>query len=112
MRFPPRAARPWKLSWYVATRLPDNPYFSVISSAWWQLEHARARLALAETGLRAADETFALVEAQQREGSATVSRFLEVEADRTQARATRAQARLGLIGEQAALASALGRWSR
>ena len=83
-----------------------------VESAWWQLEHARARLALAETGLRAADETFALVEAQQREGSATVSRFLEVEADRTQARATRAQARLGLIGEQAALASALGRWSR
>jgi outer membrane protein len=83
-----------------------------VESAWWQLEHARARLVLAETGLRAADETFALVEAQQREGSATVSRFLEVEADRTQARATRAQARLGLIGQQAALASALGRWSR
>jgi outer membrane protein TolC len=83
-----------------------------VEMAWWQLEHARARLALSDVALRAADETFALVEAQQRVGSATVSRFLEVEADRAQARATRAQARLGWIGTQAALASALGRWSR
>lgn len=82
-----------------------------VESAWWQLEHAQTRLALAEAGLRAAEETFTLVEAEQRAGSATVSRFLEAEADRATARATRAQARLGLIGSQAVLVTALGRWS-
>ncbi len=92
-------------------RAQEESVLQEVENAWWQLEHAHSRLALAEARLRAADETFTLVEAQLSEGSATVSRFLEAESDRASARATRAQARLGLIGSQAVLVTALGRWS-
>ncbi len=83
-----------------------------VESGWAELEHARTRRTLAETALAAAEETFTLVEAQYREGSATISRLLEVEADRAQSRAARSRAGLGVVRAESRLAAALGRWSR
>lgn len=83
-----------------------------VELAWLALEHARSLRALAEQGLAAAEETHALVEAQYREGGATISRFLEVEADRAAARSSLARARLGVVRAATRLSAALGRWSR
>jgi outer membrane protein TolC len=79
-----------------------------VEQAWLAREEARARLAVAERAVAAADESLALVAAQFRGGSANVTRFLDAEAAQTQAKTSLIQAQLDLDRANAQAARALG----
>ena len=80
-----------------------------VEASWLRLEEARARLDVASQAVGASEETLQLVEQQFRGGSATVTRYLEAEAARTQARTALIRARLDLDRTQVDLARAVGR---
>jgi len=80
-----------------------------VETAWLRQEEARARLDVATQAVGASEETLDLVQKQFRGGSATVTRYLEAEAARTQARTALIRARLDLDRTQVDLARAMGR---
>jgi outer membrane protein TolC len=65
-----------------------------VETAYLRLDAARARLEVATRAVTAADETFDLVEKQFQGGAATITRYLEAEAARTQARTSAIRAKL------------------
>jgi outer membrane protein len=83
-----------------------------VDQAWLAREEARARLEVTERAVAAADESLGLVSEQFRGGSANVTRFLEAEAARAQARTNRIQAQLDLDRANAQAARSLGLLSR
>lgn len=83
-----------------------------VETAYLSLEEARAREAVAVQAVAAADETLELVETQYRAGSATITRFLEAEGDRTRARTDRIRASLDLKRAVVNTRRALGRLGR
>lgn len=80
-----------------------------VESAWLRLEAARSRLEVAARAVAASEEGLALVEEQFRGGAVTVTRYLEAESGRTQAKTSAIRVRLEV--ERAALeaARAMGR---
>lgn len=83
-----------------------------VETSWVRLEEARARRDVARQSIGASEETLALVERQFQGGSATVTRYLEAEAARTQARTAEIRARLDLDRARIDLDRALGRLAR
>ncbi|MFO0980939.1 MAG: TolC family protein [Planctomycetota bacterium] len=80
-----------------------------VELCYLKLEEARARRAVAEQTLAAARESFDLVDTQYRGGSATVTRYLEAEAARTQASTALIRARLDVDRSAVEVARAMGR---
>jgi outer membrane protein TolC len=80
-----------------------------VEMAYLRLEEARARLDVASQAVGASEESLDLVEKQYRGGTATVTRYLEAEAARTQARTARIRAALDVERAQVDAARALGR---
>lgn len=77
-----------------------------------RLEEARARFEVTGQAVGAADETLTLVGTQYQAGSATITRYLEAEEARTQARTRRIGAGLDLNRAVVQLERALGRLER
>ncbi|TAN51728.1 MAG: TolC family protein [Methylococcaceae bacterium] len=82
-----------------------------VRQAHANLREAMARRGMAETAATAAEEALRLVQQQYRGGSATVTRYLEAEADRAQARMRQVTARYEVWVQQANLRKALGYWN-
>jgi len=80
-----------------------------VETAYLRLEEARARLDVAGQAVGASEESLDLVEKQFRGGTATVTRFLEAEAARTQARTARIRAALDVERAEVGASRALGR---
>ncbi|MCK6460047.1 MAG: TolC family protein [Planctomycetes bacterium] len=80
-----------------------------VETAYLRLEESRARLDVASQAVGASEEGLDLVEKQYRGGTATVTRYLEAEAARTQARTARIRAALDVEGAQIDAARSLGR---
>lgn len=74
------------------------------------LSEARQRLDVAEAGLTAAAEALRLVREQYRAGAATVTRYLEAEADRARSEIRTVTARYDTQIAQAYLQQAIGHW--
>lgn len=81
-----------------------------VRKAYLQLQEAMARQKVAETGWTAAEEALRLVHEQYREGAATVTRYLEAEADRAAAETRAIAARYGVQVATANLKKATGFW--
>lgn len=81
-----------------------------VEMAWLRHEAAQARLDVATQAVAAGEETLTLVDAQFRGGGTTVTRFLEAEAARTQARTAVIRARLDLERAAVDALRAMGRW--
>ncbi|HEX5135890.1 MAG TPA: TolC family protein [Planctomycetota bacterium] len=80
-----------------------------VETAYLRLEEARARLDVAAQAVGASEESLDLVEKQFRGGTATVTRFLEAESARTQARTARIRAALDVERARVGASRALGR---
>jgi outer membrane protein TolC len=80
-----------------------------VEEAYLHLEEAEARVAVASQAVGAGEETLDLVDRQFRGGSATVTRYLEAEQARTEARTALIRARLDLERARLDVARALGR---
>jgi len=83
-----------------------------VETAYLSLEEARAREDVAIQAVGAAEETLDLVEKQYGAGSATVTRYLEAESERTRARTDRIRASLDLNRAVVNARRALGRLGR
>ncbi len=83
-----------------------------VESAYVRLDEARARCEVTARAVAAAQESLGLVETQFRGGSVTVTRFLEAESARTEAKTGRIRARLDLERASVDVARALGRLGR
>jgi outer membrane protein TolC len=79
-----------------------------VETAWLRREEARERVTVASQALGASQETLSLVEKQFRSGAATVTRFLEAEAARSQVETSLIRARLDLERSDVELARAVG----
>ncbi|MBI5431332.1 MAG: TolC family protein, partial [Planctomycetes bacterium] len=79
-----------------------------VQQAWLQLDEARARLEVTRTALAASDETLELVAKQFQAGSVVVTRFLEAESARTQAKSAVVRATLDVQRAKLELARARG----
>jgi outer membrane protein len=80
-----------------------------VETAYLMLEEARARLAVAEQAVAAAEETLELVAVRYRGGGETVTRYLEAEADRTRSRTNAIRAQLDADRAAVEVARAVGR---
>lgn len=80
-----------------------------VETAYLRMEEAHARLEVAAQAVGASEESLDLVEKQYRGGTATVTRYLEAEAARTQARTARIRAALDVERARIGAARALGR---
>jgi outer membrane protein TolC len=81
-----------------------------VETAYLRLEEAGAQHDVATRADAASAETLQLVETQFREGSATITRYLEAENARTQAQTAVIRTRLGLERARVNAARALGRF--
>lgn len=81
-----------------------------VRKAYLQLEEALSRKDAAEAGARSAEEALRLVHEQYRGGAATVTRYLEAEADRAQAQTRAIAARYAVEVAEANLKKASGFW--
>lgn len=81
-----------------------------VETAYLRLEEAQAQHEVAVQADAASAETLSLVETQFREGSATITRYLEAENARTQANTGLIRTRLGLDRARVGVARALGRF--
>ncbi len=79
-----------------------------VELAWLRRVEASARVEVAAQALGAGQESLQLVEKQFRSGAATVTRFLEAEAARSEMESSLIRARLDLERSEAELARALG----
>ncbi|MCC6409485.1 MAG: TolC family protein [Planctomycetes bacterium] len=79
-----------------------------VQQAWLQLDEARARLEVTRTALAASEETLDLVAKQFQAGSVVVTRFLEAESARTQAKSAVVRATLDVERAKLELARARG----
>ena len=84
---------------------------SDVETAWLRLEEARARVGVASQAVAASEESLGLVETQWKGGSVTVTRFLEAESARLNARTADVSARLALDRANVDLSRALGRFA-
>jgi len=82
-----------------------------VETAYLRLEEARARVEVASQAVAAGDESLSLVETQFRGGSVTVTRFLEAEGARLNARTADVSARLALERAFVDVSRALGRFA-
>ncbi|GIW44725.1 MAG: hypothetical protein KatS3mg077_2007 [Candidatus Binatia bacterium] len=73
-------------------------------------EEARERVKVSEAAVRSAEEALRLVDQQYRAGAVIVTRYLEAEAARTEARSQAVAARYDFHRSVAALRKAIGRW--
>jgi outer membrane protein TolC len=80
-----------------------------VEIAYLRLEEAGARHDVAAQAVGASEESLDLVEKQYRAGTATVTRYLEAEAARTQARTTKIRAALDVDRARVEAARAVGR---
>jgi outer membrane protein TolC len=81
-----------------------------VRTAWLAREEAAERVRVAEAALVAADEALRLVTEQYGAGTVTVTRYLEAEVARTDARSRAVAARFDARRADAALARAIGFW--
>ncbi|MDD2767829.1 MAG: TolC family protein [Methylococcus sp.] len=81
-----------------------------VRKAYLQLNEALSRQDTAESGAKSAEEALRLVHEQYREGAATVTRYLEAEADRAQAQTRAIAARYAVEVAAANLKKASGFW--
>ena len=79
-----------------------------VEMAWLRREEARARVDVAAQALGASQESLVLVEKQFRSGSATVTRYLEAEAARSQVESSLIRAHLDIERSDVELARAVG----
>ncbi len=79
-----------------------------VEAAYLRLEDAGARLEVANKAVAFAEESLRLVQAQFEGGNATITRFLEAEAMRTQALIRQAQANYALLSASVDLSRAMG----
>lgn len=84
---------------------------SEVETAYLRLEEARARVDVTSTAVAASEESLALVETQFKGGAVTVTRFLEAEGARLNARTADVGARLALERALVDVSHALGRFS-
>lgn len=89
------------------TRVSLEHEVRVAFSNW---EEARERVRVSEAAVAAAEEALRLVQEQYRVGAVIVTRYLEAEAARTDARSQAVAARYDLNRSAAALRKAMGRW--
>jgi outer membrane protein TolC len=81
-----------------------------VHKAYLQLNEALSRKDVAEAGVKSAEEALRLVHEQYREGAATVTRYLEAEADRAYAQTRVIAARYAVEVAEANLKKATGFW--
>ncbi|HSO19173.1 MAG TPA: TolC family protein [Desulfosarcina sp.] len=79
-----------------------------VKTAYLDLEEAGSRLAVARQRVLKAEESLELVSRQYKGGAATITRYLETEAARNQARLSQAAARYDREKAMAAIARAIG----
>ncbi len=89
------------------TRVTLEHEVRVAFSHW---EEAKERVQVSKAAVAAAEEALRLVQEQYRVGVVTVTRYLEAEAARTEARSQAVAARYDLNRSAAALRKAVGRW--
>lgn len=82
-----------------------------VRSAFLTLQEARERARVTEAAIAAAEEALRLVQAQYHAGAVTVTRYLEAEVARTDARSRAVAARYDARRAEAGLQKAVGRWA-
>ena len=81
-----------------------------VKNAYLYIEDANARLKVTESSVISAEESYKLVKSQYEGGSVTISRYLEAELDRNQAKTRAIIAFYDKAKGQAEIARALGLW--
>jgi outer membrane protein TolC len=81
-----------------------------VRTAFLHREEAAARVEVADRAIAAAEEALRLVREQYQAGTATITRFLEAEAARTEARSRVIGSRLDLRRAETELRKAIGGW--
>jgi len=81
-----------------------------VKNAYLNIEDANARLTVTERSVISAEESYKLVKRQYEGGSVTISRYLEAELDRNQAKTRSIIAFYDKAKGQAEIARALGLW--
>ena len=89
-------------------RAVEDVVSSEIETTLLSLKGVEARVQVARGAEKASEESYALVEEQYRGGSATVTRYLEAEAARSQARVSRITAEIELQRAEFQLARSVG----
>ena len=82
-----------------------------VKTAYLRLSEAQARLAVAQSSVAQAEASLELVRMQYEGGSATITRYLEAELARNQARTRAVAAHLDRERARAAVSRALGHWA-
>ncbi len=82
-----------------------------VKSAFLGVEEAHQRVQVTEAAVASGDEALRLVQEQYRVGAATITRYLEAEAARTDARSRAIAARYDARRAEAGLRRALGYWA-
>jgi outer membrane protein TolC len=81
-----------------------------VKNAYLNIEDAKARLTVTESSVVSAEESYKLVKSQYEGGSVTISRYMEAELDRNQAKTRSIIAFYDKAKGQAEIARALGLW--
>ncbi len=81
-----------------------------VKIAFLKLQEALARLHVAETSVRAAEEALRLVSEERGAGTATITRYIESEAARNKARSGSIAAHYDALSAEVALKKAVGDW--
>ena len=82
-----------------------------VKTAYVSLEEARERARVTEAAVASAEEALRLVDAQYQAGTVTITRYLEVEVARTDARSRAVAARYDARLASAGLRTAMGLWA-
>ena len=81
-----------------------------VKTAFLKLQEALARLHVAETSVRAAEEALRLVNEERRAGTATITRYIESEVARNNAQSGSIAAHYDALSAEMALKKAVGNW--
>ncbi len=81
-----------------------------VKIAFLKLQEALARLHVAETSVRAAEEALRLVNEERRAGTATITRYIESEVARNKAQSGSIAAHYDALSAEIALKKAVGDW--
>jgi outer membrane protein len=82
-----------------------------VQAAWLNLEEARERAHVTQAAVASAEEALRLVQEQYRAGTVIVTRYLEAEVARTDARSRAIAARYDALRAEAGLQKAIGFWA-
>ncbi len=82
-----------------------------VQTAFLAFHEARQRASVTESAITAAEEALRLVQAQYQAGAATITRYLEAEVARTDARSRAIAARYDTRRAEAGLRKAIGQWA-